>query len=348
MLASGDWYTSQMARKVYNSDKLPLTIPASKYKSGEQNYVPVLNRYKSAELKDAVGFVNSNDSRTKIQLQTGEWINFFPTKNVTLTINKEAALKSGTVLPEDSNKIVNKISWTIKQSGLFRNDLMLLDLVSTNNWQRPIYFANVSSVSKVLNVDNYCHMEGIVSRFTPVKSDPNVFIKNIGGVNTERSWKILMSDKARWGRLNEKDVTVDRESYRNTAMAKQSYMRLAQALVNEQKYDSAVQALDRGLYFFPYDKFIFDYFTIPWAEFYYISKAIDKGDDVMKKIVKRYTDDLDYYFSLDEKFITYYSNDIQEAFAVLQRASQVAKQYGRNDLAKQFDKDLNDRIINFR
>jgi tetratricopeptide (TPR) repeat protein len=343
MLASGDWYTSQMARKVYNSDPLPLTISAAKYKRGEQNYIPVLDRYKRAELKDAIGFVNSDDKRTKVQLQNGEWINFFPTKNLVLTIDKKAAIKSGTVAEKDSSKIVDQISWKIKQSGLFRNDLLLLDLVATDNWQRPIYFANVNSVSKVLNVDKYCHMEGVVYRFKPAKASD--YIPRVGGVDPERSWKVLMNDKVRWGRLNEPDVTVDRESYRNASMGKQSYLRLAQALANEQKYDSAVQALDKGLYFFPYDKFIFDYYTLPWAEIYYQCKATDKANDVMKKIVQRYKDDLDYYLSLDDKFMSYYSSDIQEAMAVLQRAAQIAKRNGQTELAKEFEKDFQDRII---
>ncbi len=122
-------------------------------------------------------------------------------------------------------------------------------------------------------------------------------------------------------------------------------MRLAQALANDKDYDRAVKALDKGLYFFPYEKFIFDYYTLPWAEIYYQSKAPEKGDDVLKKIVKRYIDDLDYYYSLDDKFMSYYSSDIQEALAVLQRASQVAKRFGRDELSKEFEKDLQDRIM---
>jgi tetratricopeptide (TPR) repeat protein len=346
MLASGDWYTSQMARKVYNSDRLPLTISAEKYKRGEQNYLPVLSRFNKAELKDAIGFVNSDKRVTKVELQNHEWINFFPTKNLTLTIDKKAAITSGTVDAKDSSKIVDKISWSIKQSGLFRNDLLLLDLVATNNWKRPIYFANVNSVSKVLDIDKYAHMEGVVYRFKPIPADD--YIPRVGGVDPERSWKVLMNDKVRWGRLNEPDVTVDRESYRNASMGKQSYLRLAQALANDQKYDSAVQALDKGLYFFPYDKFIFDYYTLPWAEIYYQCQATDKANDVLKKVVQRYKDDLDYYLSLDDQFVSYYANDIQEAMAVLQRASQIAEKNGQKDLSKEFENDLRERLISFK
>ena len=342
MLASGDWYTKQMARKVYNSDPLPLTIPSKKYILGEQNYLPVIDKYKGAELKDVIGFINSDDQRTKVPIQGGEYINFVPTKHLTLTVDKKAAISSGTVSKAEMNEIPDKINWTIKQDGIFRNDLLLLDLVATNHWKRPIYFANVNSVGKVLGVDKYCHMEGVVYRFRPVPAKD--FISRVGGVDIDRSWKVLMNDKVRWGRLNEPDVTVDRESMRNATMGKQSYLRLAQSLVNVQKYDSAVQVLDRGLYFFPYNKFIFDYYTLPWAELYYKSGAMEKGDSVINLIAKRYSEDMDYYMGLDDKFISYYSSDMQQAMAVLQRASQTAKRYKRKELGDKIEKELTDRI----
>jgi len=216
--------------------------------------------------------------------------------------------------------------------------------VATNNWRRPVYFANVNSVGKVMNVDKYCHMEGVVYRFKPTKA--KYFIGRVGGVDSERSWKILMDSTVRWGRLNEPDVVVDRESYRNSAMEKQSYLRLAQALINDGDSKRAVEALDKGLYFFPYEKFIYDYYTLPWSEIYYKAKAFEKGDDILKKVVQRYKDDLDYYLSLDDKFMGYYQSDIQEALAVLQRASRVAKSYGRKELSEEFDKELQDRIAN--
>ena len=215
-------------------------------------------------------------------------------------------------------------------------------MVSTSNWSRPIYFANVNSVGKVLGVDKYCHMEGVVYRFRPVPARD--FADRVGGVDIDRSWKVLMNEKVRWGRLNEPDVVVDRESMRNASMGKQSYLRLAQALVHEQKYDSAVQALDRGLYFFPNDKFIFDFYTLFWAETYYRSGSMEKGDSVINLVAERYSEDLDYYMSLDDKFMSYYSNKIQEAMAVLQRASQIAKSYKRKELGDKIEKELMDRL----
>jgi hypothetical protein len=342
MLASGDWYVDQMFRKVYESDPLPLSNSRKFYAKGSQNYMPVFERVEgTVELKDLVNFVGSDDTRTQINYE-GEWINYVPARKLELTVDKAAVLESGTVAPEDSAQIVDKISWQISQGYLYRNDLMLLDLIATNNWERPVYFANPSSVSKVLNIDKYCHLEGIVYRFKPTVAKD--YIKRVGGVNPERTYEILMADDVRWGRLNEPDVTVDRESDRNSNMIKQDYLRLAQAMVNEKKNDSAVAVLDRGIYFFPDNKIHFDYFMIPWADMYYKAGAVEKGNDLVNLLYNRYKEDLDYYTSLDKKFMQFYTDDIQESFAVLQRLSELAKENNQNDLSDEIRTYLYDQV----
>ncbi len=346
MLSSGDWYVNQMFNKVYDSEPLPLSIPRGFYDSGQQNYLPVFQRYKDrADLRDVINFIKSKDKRSKVQLNDGTWINYLPTKKLMLPVNKQQVLKTGTVKPEDADKIVDTIKWDIKQNAIYRNDLMLLDLIATNNWARPIYFANPSSVSKVLDVVKYCQLEGVVYRFQPVLA-PN-YISRVGGVDAERSYEVLMNKKVRWGRLNKDDVTVDRESARTVGIMKQNYVRLAQALNSLQKYDSAVYAMDTGLYFFPGKKFPYDYYMISWADNYYKAGAIDKGNDVVKGIAERYEEDLAYYYDLDDKMRDYYKDDIQEAMAVFQRLKQITDHYHQKALSDTLDKQLYDNFTKF-
>lgn len=344
MLSSGDWYVSQMGRKVYDSEMLPLTINQDFYKK-DGGYIPVFERLDEAELIDAIRFIEDNNKQTKVPLQNGEWINYMPAKKLTLVIDKEAVIESGTVPIEDSAKIVDKMEWTIRQGGLFRNDLMLLDLVATNNWERPIYFANPNSHSKVLNVDKYCHLEGVVYRFKPTIATD--FIQKIGGVNADRTYEVLMDENVRWGRLYEDDVIVDRETDRNAGMAKQNYVRLAQALLKENKYDSVIKVLDRGIELFPNNKFPFDYYMISWADFYYKAGADEKANDLIDQIEARYNEDLAYYSSLDDNFASEYKEDIQEAIAVMQRLMQVTSQNNQPERSKEIEEKFYEHISTF-
>jgi hypothetical protein len=335
MLSSGDWYVHQLGKKVYESEKLPLTLTPDQYNKGINEYVPVVERIQGRrELKEVIDFIANESTQTQLPLQSGDRINYVPTKKLKLTIDKEAVIKSGTVPESMHHLIVDEITWDISQSALYKNDLMLLDLIATNNWERPIYFANPNSVSKVLDVDEYCHMEGVVYRFMPVKAKE--YYKNLGGVYPEGSYDLLVN-KAKWGNLNDPDVTVDRESYRNSTMVKQSYMRLAQALMNEGKADSAVVVLDKSLEFFPHDKITFDYFMLPWAEIYFEAGAKDKAVSMVRTLSERYLEDLAYYSSLPDKFAAYYDQSSQEALAVLQRLSQMASENDETELATELD-----------
>ncbi len=291
-----------------------------------------------AELIDAIRFIEDDNKATRVPLQSGDWIDYLPAKKLTLMIDKEAVIASGTVPIEDSAEIVSKMEWTVRQSGLFRNDLMLLDLIATNNWERPVYFANPNSHSKVLNVDKYCHLEGVVYRFKPTVATE--FIKNIGGVNADRTYEVIMDESVRWGRLNQDDVIVDRESSRNAGMAKQNYVRLAQALLNERKYDSVVKVLDRGIELFPNDKFPFDYYMISWADFYYKSGEIEKGNNLVNQIAERYEEDMAYYSSLSDRFAAQYQEDVQESMAVMQRLIQLTSQYKQEELSKEIEESF--------
>jgi tetratricopeptide (TPR) repeat protein len=256
-----------------------------------------------------------------------------------LKVNPEKVISTGTVDADNAGKIVDEITWRISQNGLYRNDLMLLDIITTNNWERPIYFANPNSVSGVLNIDKFCHLEGIVYRFKPMLAE-NYYPK-VGGINPDRSYEILTADDVRWGRLNEDDVVIDRESARNSGMIKQNYMFLAKSLVAQGKMDSAIQVLDTGIKYFPDEKIPFDYYMIIWADFYYQADAVEKGNEVIQKIYENYKEELEYYALLKNKYVAYYDEDIRVALSALQGLGQLAREHDQKEKADEIEETLN-------
>ena len=339
MLASGSWYTDQMFKQEYTSAPLPLSIPSEKYDRGAMNAIPVFSMVKGeVSLKDAVAFIASDDPRTKVPLTNGVNTDFMPSRDLVLKVDSAAVVNSGTVSRQNAGDIVKEIHWKITQNYLYRSDVMLLDLIATNNWKRPIYFANPSAVSKVLDVSQYCHMEGVVYRFEPMLAKDNV--KGMGGVDMNDSYKILMNPNVRWGRLNKPDVNIDRESDRNSIMGIQAYLRLAQSLVADKKYDSAVDVLDKEAYFFPESKFPYDYFTIQQAWLYYQCGAVKKANTMVNGIYTRYMQDLNYYNGLQPRFFDFYTDDIREALGSLQQLVQLTKTYKQDTLSDTINKSL--------
>ncbi|MCF8365793.1 MAG: DUF2723 domain-containing protein [Bacteroidales bacterium] len=340
MLASGEWYIHQMMRKIYDSEKLPFTLTYEDYEKGSNNYVPVIDmeQIKGAqELKDVVNFIESDSEKTKWSFGDGGKLNFIPTKNLKISVNKDEIIRKG-LIPEDMyDKIVPEITWKVKQNYLYKNDLMLIDFIASNNWERPVYFTSPAAIEKVIDVDDYCHLEGLVYRFLPVKADH--LINGLGGINTEETYDLLVN-KAKWGNLEDPNVYIDPESRRNSISPKQNYLRLAQALADEDKAEMAITTLDTMIHFFPNEKIAWDIYMIPMIETYYDVKAFEKGNKASAVLVDRYVADLEYYASLDKAFKQYYQQDIQQALMVLQQLSLLANRSKQTEQSAMIDEKL--------
>jgi hypothetical protein len=330
MLSSGYWYAHQMGRKVYDSEKLPLTLTSAEYNNGVNESIPIeveerfSDRY--IELKQVIDFIHNPKA---VKRYMGTSYNYVPCTKMKLTVDKEACLRNGIVPESMADRIVDEITWEVKDKALWKNSLLLLDFMATNNWERPVYFTSFNDMSKVLGIDKYLHMEGLAYRFIPVLAED--YYKGLGGVYREGSYDLLIN-KAQWGSLNQEGVVPDRESVRNAVYAQQAYSRLAQALVNHDEYDSAIIVMDKFQEFFPNDKFPFELRLYQFPEMYYICGDTPKGDQFLRDIAGNYIDKVHYYLGMEPKFRDYYAEDIEEGMSLLKHFSGVAKKYEREEL----------------
>ena len=332
MLSSGYWYVHQMGRKVYESERMPMTLSPKEYDNGINDMIPIFEESyfsgKTTELQQVIDFIH-NPKAVK-QYQGGGSTHYLPCRKVKLTVDKEACLRNGIVPPEMADSIVDEITWEIKGNNLYKNALMLLDFIATNNWERPIYFTSFSDMSKVLGIDKYLHMEGLSYRFIPVVAED--YYRGVGGVYRKGSYDLLVN-KAKWGNMNQPDVVPDRESVRNTTFARQSYVRLAQSLANHHQYDSAVIVMDKYQEFFPNEKFPFETALYQFPEIYYKSGAFEKGDAFMNTLVKNWTDKIVYYGNMKPKFREHYAEDIDEGMQIINEMMRIAERYDRKEIA---------------
>ncbi len=336
MLSSGDWYVHQLARKIYDSEPLPFTLRPDQYNKGVNEYVRYFAQREiqdRIELKEVIDFIASDSPKSKVSLMTGEKINYLPTKKIKLTVDSARAVKNGVVPAYMADKIVPVIEWDIKSNVIYKNDLMLLDFMASSNWERPLYFASPSSVSSVVDIDKYCHLTGVVYKFVPVLAED--YVPGMGGIDTEATYDLLMN-KSKWGNLNKPGVYVDRESYRNSIMPKQNYMRLAQALQRKGKNAEAVAVADRCQLEFPNNKITYDYYSLPLVEVYYKAGAFDKGNDLMRTLGNIYVENLNYYNALSPEFASVYHDESMQAYAVMSRIWEWAETYGQRQILDEF------------
>jgi len=332
-LASGAWYVEQLFNKVYQSDKLPFTLPVEKYKQGTNEYIPVKESTLAGNisLKEIIDFINSDSPEAKVMTQDGQQLSYAPTNKVRLPIDSAYLLKKGIIKPENASRLYPYIDWTIGKGNLFKNEIMFLDFLATNNWERPVYFVNPSSVRNIANIADYCQMEGIVYRLLPYASVNKG--DGFAGVSTDATYDLFMN-KSKWGNLNDPKVYVDPESMRSSQVARSQFARLAQALIIENKKDSAIKVLDKANEYFPDNKVPFDMYMISHAQLYYNAGANAKGNDMAKTILNRYKSDLEYYDSVEGKYRRSIAQDRAQAVYAVKSIAQVCGMYQQKDLIK--------------
>ena len=332
MLSAGYWYAHQMGRKVYDSERLPLTLSPSEYDNGVNESIRIYEednlKGKYVELKEVINFIH-NPKAVKYYTN-GSSTHYLPVRTLKMTVDKEACLRNGIVPESMKDSIVDEIRWEVKDNNyLYKNALLLLDFFATNNWERPVYFTSFSDMASVLGIQEYLHMEGLSYRFIPVKAED--YYEGIGGVYREGSYDLLVN-KAKWGSMNEEGVVPDRESMRNMEFARQSYVRLARSLVSHHEYDSAIIVMDKFQEFFPNEKFPVELRTYQFPELYYQCGDSQKGDDFMTKLVNNACDKIEYYGNMKPKFASYYSDDIDENMSLLRQMQLVSKKYERTEM----------------
>lgn len=352
-LAGSSWYVHQLGRKLYDSEKVPLSIPNSEYNIGVNDLIYINPMFSDTfDLKEVVEFIASDNPATKIKTGETSFESFIPTRNVKLKLDKAKLLSTGTVDKSKIDDVPDSLNWKISGGALYKNDLMLLDFLASNNWERPIYFASPSSVNAVFPLDEYMHLEGFVSRLRPYRAES--YIKGMGGVDPDKSFDLLVN-KAKYGNLEKENVTMDRQSNINAiVLPKRKLLRVAETFLDRadmlafedstanalqiKKYtNKAVKALDTYVHYFPNHTIHWDVYMVYYAESYMRAGEMEKAKDIINTVYDYYVSDLDYINSQRPIFKELLTNDQRTALSILQRLGQSTKEYGLEELGTKID-----------
>ncbi len=246
-----DWYIDQMLRPAYKSPPLPIGWPRIDYCSGTNEYIDVVPEYK----EDIAQYYKENpetarelfgDEPFELDNIMDYWVRcederyrFIPTDTVYVTIDKEAVKKSGMLIAGDTipDKMVISLSG---KRALYKNDLMLLEIIRNANWTRPLYIATTVGEDNYLNLGDNFIQEGLANRISPfTTTDPDV--KNF---DTEKTYNNMMT-RYRYGGMSNPDVYIDETVMRMCYTHRRLFAKLALELISEGKDEKALKALQK-------------------------------------------------------------------------------------------------------
>ena len=312
-LLATDWYIDQMKRKTYESESIPSQMTHDLYAYGIRDYIKHESLIDSVrwDIKDFINWVASDHPRTKYKsllLQAGEDPNrlpmgtqemiFYPTNKIRVPINKENVIKSGLVKPKDFDLIVPYIDIDLPEGGMTKNQIMMLDILANNDWERPIYFTGGSYAdSEYMWMKEYLQLEGLVYKLVPIRTPLNSNNPYImGRLDSDLMYDIVM--KWSWGNSESTSIYHDPETRKNSISFRSNMARLAEKLIDEGKNKKAKEVLDLAIHKMPLDYFGYYSLVVPMIDTYYRLDAVKSAQQLALKVGEKYRDEMEYFSSL--------------------------------------------------
>jgi len=308
-----DWYIDDMKKQAFTSAPIPSQLKHEQYRYGVRDVIAYQETVRdTVDIKTWMNFVASEDQRFKVELNSGQFINAFPAKVVRIPVDKEAVLRNGIVAAKDADLIVPYIDIELKGDFIYKNRLLMLDIIANNNWERPVYFSGGAfGDDDYLWMKDYLQLDGMVYKLVPIKTpiDPrNPY--EMGRVDAEKMYDIVMSWD--WGNSGDPEIYHDTETRRNGITYRSNLARLADELVRQKEYKKAEEVLDLAMEKMPVN--LFEYYSLldPFVWNYYVIDNAKKARQVFEQTAQIHREYLEYYASLD---ITNQIGNLEEIYS---------------------------------
>ena len=261
-LIAVDWYINLLRRKINESEAIKLTLPEDAIRGEKRNQVPINPSQRPMSALQALQYAASDHP---VPLQGGNTLaTDFPSSKVFIPVTPEAARANQLVddLP-DSARIQRVDIDLSTRSYLLKDDLAVLDVIASNTWERPIYFAVTVPQSKMLGLSDYLRLEGLALRLTPFKSrsERQYGPMGAGRVDVDRVYDNVVN-KFQFGNFDELELFVD-PSYTPSVQSMQFMLvRTMQAMLRQGDEARANELAKVYLQRFPHMNFGFNYNTM--------------------------------------------------------------------------------------
>ena len=328
-----DWYIDQMKRPAYDSPSVPITWPRIDFCSGTNDYIEVrpamkqqlLDFYREypKEARAAFGdepfevknimkyWVRSKDNDTHV----------IPTDTLYITIDKEAVRRSGMMMASDTIPDRMVISLAGKRA-IYKNDLMMLEMLAQCNWERPLYVATTVGSDNYMNLGDNFVQEGLAYRITPF----NTKAPGAKNFDTEKVYNNVMN-RFKWGGLDKPGLYIDETVMRMCYTHRHLLAQLAMQLIAEGQNAKAEKVLRKA------EKVLPEY-NVPYT---FMSGAADmarayaligKKADAARILNKVWADAksyADYYLQLTGSRFMMSQNDVLRQLYIMQNIADITQ-----------------------
>ena len=325
-----DWYIDQMKKQAYESAPLPISWDRADYIQGTRDaayIVPMMD--KPIDLSTGLNFVRSNDPKFKKIPGFNQELDYIPSETLIYKVDSATALAKGLA---DSTDLLTEMTINLKgKTALGKQELIILDMLQTNNWERPIYYAITVNPDQFVGLDGYFEQTGLAYQIVPKQADKNT--------NTEKMYDNVMN-KFKWGGVDKPGVYIDENvmrmcrSYRTALFSK-----LAEELLKEGKKEKALEVLDKSMEVLPPENVPLDWTALSTGELYYALDETEKAEEIFAVIAENAMRNIDWFFRLRPSQLASVTRELEHNLAVMNQVLAVSKHYNP-EFAKKYQEEF--------
>jgi hypothetical protein len=321
-------FIDQLKSRVNSSAPLPISLFHEQYQAGVREFFPYVDYgiTDSVELSDLVAVMTSENRNDQVQMTDGSYLNFLPARKLKLTVDRDQVLDTNTIQPEQKSALVPAMEWSFNKPYASRADLILFDILASNNWKRPIYFATSVSEDTYMGLDKYLYLEGYAYRLLPLKIEDEKADKT-QRTNTDVMYTNVM-DKLDFSAFN-KAKYLDVESRRIVNSTWHLDNTLANNLIAEGKINKAKDVMQKSMRELPMRNYaIADTLNkLNVVRNLYALHEVDAADHVADSTSKYLAKELEYIATLSPVHQAAYRDDVQMGLYVLDELKKMSTSY---------------------
>lgn len=350
-LLNTDWYIDQARRKAYESEPLPFSLSRQDTRQGmnEQVFFPQEDKTAPAmsarELIDMI--IKKNPKALNLRQQRDDEGEYFadtlyqlPTNKIYIPVDKKLVRANGTVPANTPDSLIlDRVEWTINKRYLLKSDLMVLDILATNNWKRPLYFAVSAGSDSYLGLEDYFQLEGLAYHLIPMKGNRrDMFSRSQISCDVDKMYKKVKTFQ--WGGLNDSshEIYMDENNRRFTTNLRIQMTSLAIFLNDDGRSKEAAEILDYCLKMMPEKQVPYEAAMVYMVEQYYRAGATEQGDKLAKSLFNMCEGEYKYYstLALKQKVAALVQNDMQRMGSALNELRSTTTKNKRTALETEF------------
>lgn len=292
-LFATDWYIDQMKRATYDAAPIPSQLKHDQYKYGTLDVAYSLEhpRFKDSiiTIKNLMRWIASSSDVTYIETENNSKEKFYPTNRIRIPVNKQKVLENGIVAQKDADKIVPYIDISIDDRALFKNRILMLDILANNDWERPIYFTGGASADEeYIWLKDYLQFDGLAYKLVPIKTPiEGKSLFDMGRIDPDKMYANIQ--KWDWKNINDGTIYLDEQTKRNAISMRNSLLRLSEAFSKKGDTLKALEILDLSLEKLPIKDFGHFSLSLGYPETYYRlkdSKKARETSDILLTLCK--------------------------------------------------------------